>query len=745
MFPRISLIPLLLISTSSFAEDQTAESITVYASRSEENPKNIPASVQIIDRAAIEAQDRPGENLGTLLGKIVPGLGMPTESVSNFGQNLRGREVLILIDGIPQAENRSVSRQLDTISVHGIERIEVISGANAIYGAGAPGGIINVITKNYAAKPVELNAEVGTSFATKPLAASSQAYSLRTGASGTLGGFSYLGSIGADVRRNVFDADGNQIAPEPAQTSRGDTKTYDLLFKIAQRLSDSQSIELTVDAFQEAQDTEYAVQLDPYRAEEGLELDEQPQSKRLQTVLRFTDKELLGQKFQTQIYFRQRDYTFFPFALTQPVPLVNQSRSQSELYGLKSSFVKTFSPKSNIVYGIDYELEKGNQKAHSYNQLRYELSGGKVYTDKSEDYDYGPAIETQKAAFFTQLQLGLTDSLQSRLGIRYEKIDQKVHDFTPPLETAIGANWPIVYAGISQMEAAGRVPAGTTASLPTSYRSTNFEGGERSYDATAYNLGFVFDLTSQQQLYFNFSQGYELADTARLLRDAVAADSLIPVIGPVFRLSINASTVSNLELDAITTSNYEGGWRGNFGPFSSSLAIYYNESDKTYQFNRDFTVDLLDSKKRVYGAEALFDWRMTENTELNLSHSRNKGEYRNPTGGGWTALSAIDLSPPKTTAMLNHRFTEALAGGLLVQDIAPYNKGPDGDIQGYTTLDANALYAWSEQSHLRLAVQNVLNKDYKTVFHQWAEATYGAASGAPASGRRISLIYGLTF
>lgn len=737
------LIPLLVLAAPLRAEE--TETIRVHASRSNENPKNIPASVQIIDRSQIEGQENAGENLGSLLGKVVPGLGAPTESVSNFGQNLRGREVLILIDGIPQSENRQVSRQLNSSSIHTIERIEVISGANAVYGAGAPGGIINIITKSYAARPLELQTAVGTSFATKPLAASSQAYRLQQIASGTLGDFRYLGSIGADLRKNVFDANGDPIAPEPAQTSRGDTDSYDLLLKFAHRLAAAQDLELSIDAFQEEQDTDYSVQIDPYRAEKGLELDEQPASKRLQSVLRYVHDDIFGQKLQTQFYFRQRDYTFFPFALTQPVPLVNQSRSRSESYGLKASLLKSFSPKSNIVYGIDYELEKGEQKAHSYNQLRYDLSGGKLFTDKSEDYDYGPAIETRKAALFTQVQLSLPGDLQSRFGLRYERIDQKVHDFSPPLETAIGANWPILYAGISQMEAAGRVPAGTTASLPTTYRSTNFEGGGRSYDATAYNLGFVYDLTSQQQLYFNFSQGYELADTARLLRDAVAADSLIPTISPIFRLSINSSTVSSLELDAITTSHYETGWRGNIGAVSSSLALFYNQSDKVYQFNRDFTVDLLDSKKRVYGAEGDLQWRLTETTDLSLSHSRNKGEYERADGEGWIAVSPIDLSPPKTTAAVQHRFSESASGGLQAQDIAPYNKADDVDIKGYAVVDANALYSWSENSQLRVAVQNLLNKDYKTVFHQWAEATYGAASGAPASGRRISLLYRLTF
>jgi iron complex outermembrane receptor protein len=43
--------------------------------------------------------------------------------------------------------SRDSSRQLNSISPNMIERVEVVSGASSIYGAGATGGIINIITK----------------------------------------------------------------------------------------------------------------------------------------------------------------------------------------------------------------------------------------------------------------------------------------------------------------------------------------------------------------------------------------------------------------------------------------------------------------------------------------------------------------------------------------------------------------------------------------------------------------------
>lgn len=66
----------------------------------------------------------------------------------NTGQTLRGRQVLVLIDGIPQSTPlRNGARDLRVIDPSVIERIEVIKGASSIYGNGADGGIINYITR----------------------------------------------------------------------------------------------------------------------------------------------------------------------------------------------------------------------------------------------------------------------------------------------------------------------------------------------------------------------------------------------------------------------------------------------------------------------------------------------------------------------------------------------------------------------------------------------------------------------
>ncbi len=89
-----------------------------------------------------------------ILGFLVPSLTPSSGTTSNYGMTMRGRVVQYMIDGVPQTGYRDGSRQLNSIQPSMIERIEVVSGATSIYGSGATGGIINIITKSGGQDPI---------------------------------------------------------------------------------------------------------------------------------------------------------------------------------------------------------------------------------------------------------------------------------------------------------------------------------------------------------------------------------------------------------------------------------------------------------------------------------------------------------------------------------------------------------------------------------------------------------------
>ena len=120
------------------------------AARTPTDISSIPGTVWVVDQAQLREQLDTGVSLKEAVGKLVPGLDLAPEGRTNYGQNMRGRNVLVMIDGVSQNSSRGLSRQFDSISPFNVERIEVLSGASAIYGGGATGGIVNIITRSAA-------------------------------------------------------------------------------------------------------------------------------------------------------------------------------------------------------------------------------------------------------------------------------------------------------------------------------------------------------------------------------------------------------------------------------------------------------------------------------------------------------------------------------------------------------------------------------------------------------------------
>src|SRR5256885_15355012 len=70
-----------------------------------------------------------------------------SHTITDYGQTLRGRNMLVLVDGVPLNTNRDSSRNLANINPADIEQIEVLRGSSAIYGSGAAGGVVSLPTQ----------------------------------------------------------------------------------------------------------------------------------------------------------------------------------------------------------------------------------------------------------------------------------------------------------------------------------------------------------------------------------------------------------------------------------------------------------------------------------------------------------------------------------------------------------------------------------------------------------------------
>lgn len=123
--------------------------VVVTAGKRAQSFEEAPVSVSVLGGAEIAA--RNATTLDEALG-VVPGVHMVGGQVNVRGSSGysrgTGSRVLVLVDGFPALSADVADVKWDAIPVAQIDRVEVVKGAgSALYGTGALGGVINVLTK----------------------------------------------------------------------------------------------------------------------------------------------------------------------------------------------------------------------------------------------------------------------------------------------------------------------------------------------------------------------------------------------------------------------------------------------------------------------------------------------------------------------------------------------------------------------------------------------------------------------
>ena len=142
------LLAALCVSTC-FAQD---DAVVITATRFPDSRRNLPVGVTLI--SADDIRKSASSNLGEILAQF--GLlqirdlaGTQNQQLDLRGFGITGdQNTLVLLDGLRISENDFESAQLSSIPLESIERIEIVRGGGAVlYGGGATGGTINVITR----------------------------------------------------------------------------------------------------------------------------------------------------------------------------------------------------------------------------------------------------------------------------------------------------------------------------------------------------------------------------------------------------------------------------------------------------------------------------------------------------------------------------------------------------------------------------------------------------------------------
>lgn len=153
--PVLAVLPALLHSTFADAQSPTEKSlpgVVVTGTRFEQKLTDDPVRTTIV--TADDIVRSGARTLVDVLGQqtgiqLIDNSGNPNRQIDLRGFGMTGdQNTLILLDGQRITENELASADIASIPVESVDRIEILRGSGAVmYGRGATGGTINIITK----------------------------------------------------------------------------------------------------------------------------------------------------------------------------------------------------------------------------------------------------------------------------------------------------------------------------------------------------------------------------------------------------------------------------------------------------------------------------------------------------------------------------------------------------------------------------------------------------------------------
>lgn len=673
--------------TMTLTHDSTyLDEVIVTAGRKKENINTVPSSVTILNQKDIQTQLSITSNLASMLSNAVPGLGPSTNKANNSGQTLRGRAVLVLIDGIPQSTPlMNGSKDIRSIDPGVIERIEVIKGATSIYGNGSAGGVINYITKKDVEKRQFSGATtVGTSFS--PFHADETlGYRISQSFAGTLNKWSYTVGGTAEYTGLQRDADGTPLGQVDGLSN---TRSYNGFMKLGYAVNDHSKITLLYNYYGSTQHARYISENGIYgeRPTIGV-LGEEP-GKAAGTpynhngMLSYSNNKIfsnttLDVTAYLNSFSSMNRYVASGSAWYGP----GQTMIKSDKKGLRTNFNTAFklgSTVAEVTYGLDL-----------LNDVTYQdLVDGRVYIPKLSMVNLAP---------YAQLKVDLYENLIFKGGVRYENATVRVKDFS------------------------------TIAKGPNNEGSIFVSGGKIPYKSTMFNAGIRYNKFNVFNPFLSFSQGFAINELGRILRRA------------------EENTLQEIETDPVITNNYELGFSSRYKMFNLTAA-YFVSTSKLGVNLVDVGGFLMAQREPelVQGVELTLDARISSQLNIGGSYAyvEGKAELDN---GEKKYLNGSRIAPAKASAYVTYypisnwdlQLFWVHTGSrdrFLVNETGKYNNS-EGPVSAVNLVNLSSSYQFNPKWKVSLGVENVLNTNYYPVVSQYRalDAEYVRGNGAVAN------------
>ena len=681
---KLILPVMVLCATMSMAQNDpldskkdtvSLEEVVITANRIKEKKTDAVANVTIIDQKKLQQFIKIAPDMSHLIGMIEPAMSLSTNTTNNRYQNLRGRSILVLIDGIPQSTPlRATDRDIRSIDPAAVERIEIVKGATSIYGNGAIGGIMNIVTKK-SPKNVILGGQTTIGASARDSFKENRGFGYRFNQQfyGNYKGFSYLVDGAMNQTGSAIDGTGEYISP---RYGLGDVRTYNGLVKLGYQFDDDNKVEAMYNFYQSLQNTPLVASggkylerprigvygtKDPAAQDEGMRYNHNAYIKfNSNNIFKRTDLELSA--------FTQHQYAIFDYRKHNArSPRWESSSGQAtvkgEKYGIRTQLTSKVLFSENVftqlLYGADVLIDKTSQP----------LVDGRYWMPELTSYNSAPFLQT-KTTFFQYYVL--------KAGLRYDYIDVSV----PNYEVLRLRNTdPRVYV----------------------------KGGDLTYNNLSPNVGIAYNQFKYFQPFISYSQGFSIFDLGRTLRAA------------------KADVLSKINTEPVKTENYEAGAYAELSKYvhlSGSYFYTYSKLGSDLKSVSGFWV-VDRTPQKVYGFEVNADIFPAKWLTLGGSFISFEGKKKSTEDGDWDGyMSGTSIPAPKATAYI--RVTPTEYSYLQVNYLhtgsrdrfSPDNRGVytegEGIVYPIDLFSLSAGYTFNKSFSLALGIENLTDKVYYT-------------------------------
>lgn len=684
-FMKKLILPIMVLcATMSMAQNDpldskkdtvSLEEVVITANRIKEKKTDAVANVTIIDQKKLQQFIKIAPDMSHLIGMIEPAMSLSTNTTNNRYQNLRGRSILVLIDGIPQSTPlRATDRDIRSIDPAAVERIEIVKGATSIYGNGAIGGIMNIVTKK-SPKNVIFGGQTTIGASARDSFKENRGFGYRFNQQfyGNYKGFSYLVDAAMNQTGSAIDGTGEYISP---RYGLGDVRTYNGLVKLGYQFDDDNKVEAMYNFYQSLQNTPLVASggkylerprigvydtKDPAAQDEGMRYNHNAYIKfNSNNIFKRTDLELSA--------FTQHQYAIFDYRKHNArSPRWESSSGQAtvkgEKYGIRTQLTSKFLFSENVftqlLYGADVLIDKTSQP----------LVDGRYWMPELTSYNSAPFLQT-KTTFFQYYVL--------KAGLRYDYIDVSV----PNYEVLRLRNTdPRVYV----------------------------KGGDLTYNNLSPNIGIAYNQFKYFQPFISYSQGFSIFDLGRTLRAA------------------KADVLSKINTEPVKTENYEAGAYAELSKYvhlSGSYFYTYSKLGSDLKSVSGFWV-VDRTPQKVYGFEVNADIFPTKWLTLGGSFISFEGKKKSTEDGDWDGyMSGTSIPAPKATAYIRVTPTEysylqvnylhtGSRGRFSPDNRGVYTEG-EGIVYPIDLFSLSAGYTFNKSFSLALGIENLTDKVYYT-------------------------------